>query len=80
MAAVRIPDALARFTAGETSLELAVDSYRHLLRTLEASYPGLGPELEKLAVAIDGTIYQQPLLESIEASSEVFFLPRIEGG
>ena len=80
MAEVSIPASLARFTAGERTLSLNVENYRGLLRQLDARYPGLGAELERLAVAIDGTIYQEPMLESIGATSEVFFLPRIEGG
>jgi molybdopterin converting factor small subunit len=33
-----------------------------------------------MAVAIDGEIYQSPLLEKIGAESEVHFLPPIGGG
>jgi len=33
-----------------------------------------------VAVAIDGTIYQDALLEPIGPESEVFILPQIAGG
>jgi hypothetical protein len=31
-------------------------------------------------VAIDGQIYQDAFMEALEPDSEVFFMPRIEGG
>ena len=33
-----------------------------------------------MAVAIDGEIYQDPYPETIDADSEVYFLPKIGGG
>jgi sulfur carrier protein ThiS len=33
-----------------------------------------------LAVAIDGEIFQDWLLQEVETDSEVYFLPAIEGG
>ena len=36
--------------------------------------------LEDYAVAIDGQIYQQAYLETLRAHSEVYFMPKIEGG
>lgn len=80
MASVQIPKSLTRLTRGEEQLTLFAESYRGLLRALDAQFPGLADELGKLAVAIDGTIYQTPLLEPLLADSEVYFLPRIEGG
>ena len=47
---------------------------------LEARWPGIGERLSKSAVAIDGQIYQDAFLEPVEPASEVFFMPRIEGG
>ncbi|MEM1436239.1 MAG: MoaD/ThiS family protein [Pseudomonadota bacterium] len=80
MASVQIPRSLTRLTGGEEQLSLVADSYRSLIRALDGRFPGLGEELAKLAVAIDGTIYQTPLLEPLTSDSEIFFLPRIEGG
>lgn len=80
MAEVTIPQSLTRFSDGTAQLRLPVDNYRALLSQLEQRFPGIGEELGRLAVAIDGTIYQTPLLEPLGPDSEVFFLPRIEGG
>ena len=80
MASVQIPRDLTRLCGGEEHLTLVADSYRGLLRVLDERFPGIAAELSKLAVAIDGTIYQTPLLEPLNADSEVYFLSRIEGG
>lgn len=69
------------FTAGESQIEVQADNVRRLIEALDKRFPGLGAELEaKMAVAIDGEIYQDPYLEPIDADSEVFFLPKIGGG
>ena len=69
------------FTNGETEIEVDAHNVRALLWALEAAYPGLGDRLsDKTAVAIDGEIFQEPLLEPIQPTSEVYFLPMIEGG
>ena len=48
---------------------------------LSRAIPELAPHLEEgLAVAIDGQIYQDALLEPIGADSEVHILPQIAGG
>ena len=50
---------------------------KQLFRQLTDLHPALGPHLEEgVAVAIDGQIYQDALLEPIGADSEVFVLPR----
>ena len=49
--------------------------------SLRERYPALAPHLEQgLAVAIDGQIYQDALLQEISADSEVHVLPQIAGG
>jgi hypothetical protein len=54
---------------------------KHLFQQLAALHPALGPHLDEgVAVAIDGTIYQDALLEPIGPDSEVFILPQIAGG
>jgi len=52
-----------------------------VIRCLDADFPGLGKAIEiDMAVAVDGEIYHDPLLESVSPNSEVYFLPRIGGG
>lgn len=70
-----------RFTGGEMEFEIEASDVRRLIGVLDARFPGLGQQLETgMAVAIDGEIFQDPFIETIAPDSEVYFLPRIEGG
>lgn len=81
MAKVVFPTHLQRYTDGTRELEVDAASFRALVRKLDTRFPGIEDVLlEKVAVAIDGEITQEPLLESIDADSEVHFLERIGGG
>ena len=80
MAKVVFPDHLLQHTGGLQEVDILVENYRDLLVALEERWPGIRAPLDKSAVAIDGQIYQDAFLESINAHSEVFFLSRIEGG
>ena len=82
MAKVVLQREVARdFTAGETEFEIRADDVRQLIKQLELKFPGIGDRLrERTAVAIDGEIFQDPLLQPIHENSEVYFLPMIEGG
>ncbi len=82
MAKVVLQREVARdFAAGETEFEIRADDVRQLIKQLELKFPGIGDRLrERTAVAIDGEIFQDPLLQPIHENSEVYFLPMIEGG
>jgi|SRR5919201_853415 molybdopterin converting factor small subunit len=81
MAHVTLIGNLRQFTGGATELEVEASNVRQLFRRLSELYPELAPHLEKgLAVAIDGQIYQDALLEPIRGESEVHILPQIAGG
>ena len=81
MARVVLTGSLKNFTGGETEIELDVEDIRGLFRLLGEQYPKLKPHLEEgLAVAIDGQIYQDTLIEPIGPDSEVHVLPQIAGG
>lgn len=72
---------LRQYTGGVTELDVAAASVRQLFARLTEQFPELGPHLEEgLAVAIDGQIYQDALLEPIPENSEVHILPQIAGG
>ena len=48
---------------------------------MEMLYPGLGHHLEEdTNVAINGDLYEIVYTQPVPAGSEVFFIPRIEGG
>ena len=65
---------------GCRELELSVDNYRDVIAELVARWPQLVPLLERSSVAIDGLIYQDAMYEPLQSNSEIFFMPRIEGG
>jgi molybdopterin converting factor small subunit len=78
---VVLPQALAERAGGEIVHEVPGRTVRALLAALDARFPGLAEELAgKVAVAIDGEIHNDPLLEPVETDSEVHFLPRVGGG
>lgn len=81
MAHVVLIGNLRQYTGGVTELEVQAKSIRQLFAELGKKYPELAPHLEDgLAVAIDGQIYQDALLEPIGDNSDVHILPQIAGG
>ena len=81
MARVVLVGNLAQVTGGVAEFHLPARSVQQLFRQLEALHPAIAPHLASgVAVAIDGQIYQDALLESIGPDSEVFILPQIAGG
>lgn len=80
MALVVFSSELQRLTE-EASVQLDVADYRELIEALAARYKRLAAaELREMAVAIDGEIIHDPMLEAIGRESEVHFLFRISGG
>lgn len=82
MARVVLVGNLAQLTGGVTEFELSATSVKQLYQQLAELYPSLGRhlEVEGVAVAIDGQIFQDALFEPIGPDSEVFLLPQIAGG
>ena len=81
MARVVLPQALAPRAGGQLEHEIQGENIRALLAALDARFPGLAAELKgRVAVAIDGEIFNDPMLEAVEPDSEVHFLPRVGGG
>lgn len=69
------------YTGGRTEFEVEAANVRQLIERLGASHPDLAPHLEHgIAVAIDGVIYQDALLQPIGSGSEVVVIERIAGG
>ncbi len=75
-----LADGLLPFAKNIREFEVAAENYRGLVEALEQRWPGIGEQLEKFAVAIDGHIYQEAFLEPLQPDSEVYFMPKIEGG
>ena len=81
MARVVLVGNLAQLTGGVAEFDLSATSVKQLFQQLAELHPALGRHLEDgVAVAIDGQIYQDSLLEPIGPDSEVFLLPQIAGG
>jgi sulfur-carrier protein len=82
MAKVVLPLELARgFAGGIGEHQCDAGDVRELIKTLDRRFPGIADRLGTgLAVAIDGEIFQDPFIQTIGENSEVYFLPKIEGG
>ena len=81
MARVELVGGLSQLTGGVTEFDLPATSVKHLFALLSERHPALARHLEEgVAVAIDGQIYQDALLEPISPNSEVFIIPQIAGG
>jgi molybdopterin synthase sulfur carrier subunit len=81
MANVTLIGNLRQYTGGVTQMTVEAASVRQLFARLGEQYPELAPHLETgSAVAIDGQIYQDALLQPIAPNSEVHILPQIAGG
>ncbi len=81
MAIVTLPSALSAETGGPGPVAIDARNMRQLYDELDARWPGVGTRLrEESAVAIDGEIIQEPLLERLGPRSEVHFLPPLSGG
>lgn len=81
MARVILPKPMAAQTGGQLEFEIDARNVRGLIRELDGLFPGIGEGLAHgVAVAIDGEILSDPLLEPVGVDSEVHFLPRVGGG
>jgi molybdopterin synthase sulfur carrier subunit len=70
-----------QLTGGQSELEVEADNFLRLVQELERRYPGLGRQVEEsMAVAIDGTIYQDAYMAELGPDSEVVLIPKIGGG
>lgn len=66
---------------GEDQLELEASTIRQLLMSLVAQYPLMQVRLDEgIAVAIAGEIYRDNWDTVIPPDSDVFLMPRIQGG
>jgi molybdopterin synthase sulfur carrier subunit len=71
-----------RYTGGRREFEIEARTLRDVIKALDKMYPGLGEHLEEeTTVAIDGAIHDAPgYYQQLRQGSEVFFIPKLEGG
>jgi molybdopterin converting factor small subunit len=73
--------AARRFTGGQTEFDVEANTVRRMITELDRRYPGLGAQIdESMAVAIDGTIFQDAYMAPLNPDSEVVLIPKIGGG
>ena len=80
MATVHLSRALMSYADDVETHVIDADRVIDLRRALVARFPGLADTIETFAVAIDGTIYNDPDYERLRPESEVHFVPKIAGG
>jgi len=80
MAVVHLSSLLTGHTGGVGQVVVDAPRVKELLDALQERFPGLGPELAELAVAIDGQVHHDAAYEPLSPSSEVYFVPIIAGG
>ena len=69
------------YTAGAKEFDLEARTLLDVIRALEARFPGLGEYLEEeTSVAIDGEIHEVAYYLPLRPGSEIYFIPKIEGG
>lgn len=68
-------------TGGKQELEVSATTFRNLVLELEQRFPGLGKHVEeRMAVAIDGVIFQDAYAVELRPHSEIVLIPKIAGG
>ena len=66
---------------GADTLEIEATTLRELMRILVVKYPRMQKHIDEgIALAIDGEIYRDNWDVEIRDGSEVFLMPRIQGG
>ena len=83
MIKVKLWGALSSHTDGVVGFDIEAKTIRDVYDYLSNNFPGLKPILhegEGVSVSINGLLYNDALFQEIPEDSEVFILPRIEGG
>lgn len=87
MPTVYIPPALRKYSNGEKKLEVDASTIREVIEELEIMFPGIKARLTEndqfrpgLTVAIDSRISSHGMVEQVDPTSEVHFVPSVSGG
>ena len=72
---------LESLTGGRAEFDVAATTVRGLIDELDARYPGAGDYVaRRMAIAIDGEIFQDAYLAPLKPESEIVLIPKIGGG
>ena len=81
MVKVTLSGTISQMAGGKTLIEVEATSVRQIFNHLQDRFPNIKSHMvDDIAVAIDGTVFQDAWLEKVTEDSEVFLLPRIGGG
>ena len=70
-----------RYTGGVREFTVEAKNLRGVIKEMDRMFPGLGEHLEEeTTVAIDGEIHDVGYYQPVGPASEVFFIPKLEGG
>lgn len=87
MARLHIPPLMRDLTDGQAQVEVPGRTVGEVIAALDAAYPGARARLcegdallPTLALWVDGRTARRGLAQPVQATSEIRFLPHIEGG
>ena len=80
MATVHFTSDLARFTGGLETVALDAPRIHELKESLARRFPGLGAQLDVMAVAIDGEVRPDAAYETLLPLTEIYLVPKMAGG
>ena len=78
---INLTGSLRSSANGEAVVEINASTIRELFSKLLETYPGMEEDMELgIAVSIDGEIYRDSPSKKLPVGSEIFLLPRLQGG
>jgi sulfur-carrier protein len=80
MPTVHFPSDLLVYTGGLETVAIDASRIHELKQSLGRRFPGLGEQLDGMAVAIDGEIYNDADYRAVGTATEIYFVPRTVGG
>ncbi len=81
MARVVFMGEVRQYTGDDDWVEIDAPNVLQLFKKLGMLYPRLAPVLETgFAVAIDGEVMEDALLQRIDGAKEIVLVPKMEGG
>ena len=80
MPLVHFPNDLQHYTGGLDKLFVEAPRVQELFLALAQRFPGMGEELDKLAVAVNDEIHNDAPYMALDPDTEVYLIPRIAGG